>query len=112
MKIEYKRHINKDEYNRIEFLFVNYDYHDGNELICRILEKYFDMKYKIKVDEVSGIWFSIIRAYDSNDEYELVWHEDVGNYMFSKDQSDEANDRLERRLDIVVEELNRLMRKR
>lgn len=88
---------------------MNFEYHDGNELICRILEKYFNMKSEILVDEVTGIWFSVVRVYDELDDYEVVWDEDMGNLIYSTDQSEEINDRLEERVKFVAEKLNEIM---
>ena len=37
MSIQVVKHINKDENNRIEYLFVNFDFFDGNDLVAKIL---------------------------------------------------------------------------
>lgn len=36
MSITVKKHINEDEGNRIEYLFVNFDYFDLNDLVAKI----------------------------------------------------------------------------
>lgn len=44
MNIQAAKHINVDENNRIEYLFVNFDYLDGNDLIAKLFEKEYQMK--------------------------------------------------------------------
>ncbi len=43
MNINIVRHVNNDEGNRIEFLFVNYDYYDGNDLVVKIVNEKFEL---------------------------------------------------------------------
>ena len=107
MEITYKQHINTDKDNRVEFLLVNYDYIDGNEYLAKL----FKGEYGFVVDEkIDGWWYSIIRIHLDNSAYELVWHEDTGNEIYSLDQSKEENQNLQKRLDKVLSILNSRIR--
>ena len=61
-------------------------------------------------DKLDGIWFSIIRLYSDNDIYELLWHEDIGNIVYSVKQDETSIAELEVRLKHVLNELNRRIR--
>ena len=92
MSIRIVKHINKDENNRIEFLFVNFDFFDGNDLIVNILCKKYGM---IAGEKFDGMFYSIIPLNDKNKEYKLVWHEDIGNYFYSEDQDKKTLERIQ-----------------
>ena len=82
----YKKVINENKENRTEFLLINFDYEDGNDYLAKIFNKEFNMKVEKKKDY---IWFSIIKLCKKNTCYELLWHEDIGNIIYSLEQ-DEA----------------------
>ena len=82
----YKKVINENKENRTEFLLINFDYEDGNDYLAKIFNKEFNMKVEEKKDY---IWFSIIELCEKNTCYELLWHEDIGNIIYSLEQ-DEA----------------------
>lgn len=103
MSIRAVKHVNADENNRIEYLFVNFDYFDGNDLSAKILHE----KYGITLGEkIDGMFYSIITLYDMNNEYKLIWHEDVGNYIYSQNQDKASIDRLKELVDVIIKELN------
>ncbi|OLA46865.1 MAG: hypothetical protein BHW39_02900 [Firmicutes bacterium CAG:552_39_19] len=84
MEVTYKKHINVDKENRTEFLFVNWDYEDG----------------------VDYIYFSVIKLHLDKITYELLWHEDFGNMIYSIEQEEQVVDMLERRVKVVLSILN------
>ena len=47
MSIQAVKHVNKEESNRIEYLFVNFDFFDGNDLVAKI----FCEEYQLVSDE-------------------------------------------------------------
>ncbi len=106
MKIHVVKHMNKTENNRIEFLFQNFDFFDGNDLIAELFSKEYEMSASEKAD---GIFYSIIKLYKNNIEYELIWHEDVGNYMFSVNQDENIIEDLESKLKVIVNKLNEMI---
>lgn len=107
MSIQVVKHINKDEINRIEYLFVNFDYFDGNDFIAKLFEQEFQMLSDEKID---GIFYSIIKLHKISEEYNLIWHEDVGNYMFSVKQDEDSILELEQRLKVIVDILNKKLK--
>ena len=106
MNIQAAKHINVDENNRIEYLFVNFD---GNDLIAKFFEKEYQM---ISDEKVDGMFYSIIKLHKNLDEYDLIWHEDVGNYIFSVRQDKDTILVLEQRLKVIVDKLNEINRYR
>lgn len=103
MSIRVVKHINKDKGNRVEYLFVDFDYFDGNDLIAKL----FCERYQMVSDEkIDGIYYSIIKLHKESNEYDLIWHEDVGNYIFSLKQDETSLLELEQRLKFVVAKLN------
>ena len=94
----------KDE--RLEFLLKNFDYIDGNELIAKIMSDEFVFG---PAGQIDGIWYKIIRIKKNDLVYELMWHEDLGNSIYSLTQNDYENDLLESRMNNVVEILNAKM---
>lgn len=107
MSIRVVKHINEDENNRIEYLFVDFDYFDGNDLVAKILCQEYQMTSDEKID---GIWFSIIKLHKGSTEYDLVWHEDIGNFIFSLKQDEASAVELEQRLDFAVGKLNEMIK--
>ncbi len=103
MAIAYCIHYNKEK-KRTEFLLKNYDYFDGNEYLAGIFQKEYRLRILEKQD---GIWFMILRLGKKRNEYEMVWHEDVGNFIYCVEQSCEANDQLEKRLKHVIDIANK-----
>lgn len=102
-RIQVVKHINEEESNRIEYLFVNYDYFDGNDLVAKIFCEEFQMLSDQKID---GMYYSIIKLHKGSTEYDLIWHEDVGNYIFSLKQDKESIIELENRLDFIISKIN------
>lgn len=107
MSIQVVKHINKDEDNRIEYLFVNFDFFDGNDLVAKIFCEEYQMLSDEKID---GIYYSIIKLHKDSTEYNLIWHEDVGNYIFSLKQDEESTIELEQRLNFIVSKLNEMIK--
>ena len=88
-------------------MLVGFDYFDGNDLVVKI----FCQEYqKISDEKIDGIWFSIIKLHKESTEYDLVWHEDVGNYIFSLKQDEASIIELEHRLDFIVSKLNEMIK--
>lgn len=107
MSITVKKHINEEEGNRIEYLFVNFDYFDLNDLVAKIFCRQYQMVSDKKID---GIYYSIIKIHNDSDEYNLIWHEDVGNYIFSLKQDEKSILQLEQRLKFIIAELNEIIK--
>lgn len=49
-------------------------------------------------EKIDGIHYNIIRVYKDSAEYNLVWHEDVGNCIYSTKQDIESVLELEEKL--------------
>ena len=107
MKIAYKKHINTEKDNRVEFLLVNYDYIDGNDYLARLFQEEYGF---IVDDKIDGWWYNIIRIHLSSSTYEMVWHEDTGNEIYSLCQTKEENEILQQRLERVLNILNSRIR--
>lgn len=107
MSIKVVKHINKDEDNRVEYLFVNFDYFDGNNLVAKLFCREYQMLSEEKID---GMYYSIIKLHKDSTEYDLIWHEDVGNYIFSQKQDEASIIELEQRLEVIVAKLNEMIR--
>ena len=105
MSIQVVKHINNEQNNRVEYLFVNFDYFDGNDLIAKLFGKEYHM---ISDEKIDGIYFSVIKLHKGSTEYVLMWHEDVGNYIFSVQQDERSIHELEQRLDVIVSKLNKM----
>ena len=52
------------------------------------------------------IWFSIIKLCEKNTCYELLWHEDIGNIIYSLEQDKNTVNELELRLQKVLDVVN------
>lgn len=107
MSVNIVKHINKDENGRIEFLFVNFDFFDGNDLVAELFCREYQMLSEEKID---GIFYNIIKLHKNTTEYDLYWHEDVGNYIFSITQDDHSIIELEQRLKVIVSKLNEVLK--
>ena len=101
MNIRVSEFVDKDD--RVEFSFINFDYIDGSDAIAKILHKKCGVIVGEKFD---GIYYSVIPLSDGEYKHKLVWHEDVGNYVYSEDQSDESVARLRELAGIAVAEIN------
>ena len=101
-RVIYKKVINENKENRTEFLLINFDYEDGNDYLAKIFNKEFNMKVEEKKDY---IWFSIIKLCKKNTCYELLWHEDIGNIIYSLEQDEDTVNELELRLQKVLDVL-------
>lgn len=107
MSIQVVKHINKAQNNRVEYLFVNFDYFDGNDLVAKL----FCQEYQMISDEkIDGMYYSIIKLYENSIEYDLIWHEDVGNYIFSLQQDETSINELEQKLKVIVSKLNEMIK--
>lgn len=102
-RVIYKKVINENKENRTEFLLINFDYEDGNDYLAKIFNKEFNMKVEEKKDY---IWFSIIKLCEKNTCYELLWHEDIGNIIYSVEQDEDTVNELELRLQKVLDVVN------
>ena len=102
-RVIYKKVINENKENRTEFLLINFDYEDGNDYLAKIFNKKFNMKVEEKKDY---IWFSIIKLCKKKTCYELLWHEDIGNIIYSLEQDEDTVNELELRLQKVLDVLN------
>ena len=103
MSISYKRHLNNDENDRVEFLMINFDYIDGNDLLAKYFNEVYGMVAETKLD---GGYYSVIKLHLENTEYDLVWHEDIGNYLYSIQQDNATIDLLENRLKCIITKIN------
>ena len=103
MKVTYKKSINTEKGNRIEFLLINYDYIDGNDYLAKLFFEEYGFTVKKKID---GLWYNIIRICLDNSIYELLWHEDTGNELYSLNQTKEENEMLQQRLEKILCILN------
>ncbi|ATV56944.1 AraC family transcriptional regulator [Fusobacterium pseudoperiodonticum] len=102
-RVMYKKVINENKENRTEFLLINFDYEDGNDYLAKIFNKEFNMRVEEKKDY---IWFSIIKLCEKNTCYELLWHEDIGNIIYSVEQDEDTVNELELRLQKVLDVVN------
>ena len=102
-RVMYKKVINENKENRTEFLLINFDYEDGNDYLAKIFNKEFNMRVEEKKDY---IWFSIIKLCEKNTCYELLWHEDIGNIIYSLEQDEDTVNELELRLQKVLDIVN------
>ena len=102
-RVMYKKVINENKENRTEFLLINFDYEDGNDYLAKIFNKEFNMRVEEKKDY---IWFSIIKLCEKNTCYELLWHEDIGNIIYSLEQDKNTVNELELRLQKVLDVVN------
>ena len=102
-RVMYKKVINENKENRTEFLLINFDYEDGNDYLAKIFNKEFNMKVE---EKKYYIWFSIIKLCKKNTCYELLWHEDIGNIIYSLEQDEDIVNELELRLQKVLDVLN------
>ena len=102
-RVIYKKVINENKENRTEFLLINFDYEDGNDYLAKIFNKEFNMKVEEKKDY---IWFSVIKLCKKNTCYELLWHEDIGNIIYSVEQDEDTVNELELRLQKVLDVVN------
>ena len=102
MKIRKNKYIDQ-QHNRISFHLENFEYVDGGDLIAKL----FQMEYGFQIGEKTpGIWSRRLRIYKGAQIYEIYWHEDLGNEIYSLDQTKETISRLEEQLDHVLAVLN------
>ena len=102
-RVIYKKVITENKENRTEFWLINFDYEDGNDYLAKIFNKEFNMKVE---EKKYYIWFSIIKLCKKNTCYELLWHEDIGNIIYSLEQDEDTVNELELRLQKVLDVLN------
>ena len=106
MSVDIIKHINSHNENRIEYLLVNFDYFDGNDMIAEFFISEYQMFIKEKVE---GIHYTIIVLANDSTEYNFIWHEDVGNYIYSSKQDKASILELEKKLNSAVENLNKIL---
>lgn len=82
---------------------INYDYIDGNDYLARLFQEEYGF---IVDDKIDGWWYSIIRIHLKRSTYELLWHEDTGNELYSLNQTEKENEMLQQRLEGVLSVLN------
>ena len=104
MVVTYRKHTNMDKEGRIEYLLINWDYEDGGDYLAKIFQKEFSAIVEEKIDY---IYFSVIKLYIDDVHYELLWHEDIGNIIYSIEQDENTINVLETRLKIALDELNK-----
>lgn len=109
MKVTYKKSINTEKDNRMEFLLINYDYIDGNDYLAKLFSKMYGFIVEEKID---GLWYNIIRIRAGNSIYELLWHEDTGNELYCLNQTEEENEILQQRLEKILCILNEQIKER
>ena len=107
MNISFVKFINEYEDNRTEFLFVNFDYFDGNDLIAKILHENLGVEVGEKFD---GIWFSIIPLYYEGYEFKLLWHEDVGNCIYSESPEEKPIEKMRNLVEFAIGKLNEMIK--
>ena len=90
----------------MEYLFINFDYFDGNDIIAKLFVQEYQM---ISDEKIDGIYYSIIKLHKDSAEYDLIWHEDVGNCIFSLQQDELSINELEQRLEVIVKKLNEMI---
>lgn len=95
------------ENNIVEYWLLHYDFIDGNKYVAEILEQDYGMRI---TEEIDGIWYYITRMRDDACEYNLVWHEDIGNYIYSTEQDEQTLQELEARVHAVAEKLSQRFR--
>ena len=102
-KISYERYVNENKGNRVEFRLTNFDYYDGIDYLAKL----FCEKYSMWADEkVEGIFFDFIILHSNDDEYVLMWHEDIGTLIYTLNQSICGTAQLEAQLSAVIQEIN------
>ena len=106
MKVEYRKFTAPN--NRTEFLLANFDFIDGNDLLAKLFCEAYNMHVEEKFD---GIWFHTIRLKSGDADYELLWHEDTGNAIYSLEEKRKSTELLEERLGAVLERLNFILQK-
>lgn len=84
-------------------MIINWDYEDGGDYLAKIFCKEFGMSAKKKVDY---IYFSVTKLHLDKITYELMWHEDFGNVLYSIEQDEKIVATLEQRLKVVLSILN------
>lgn len=76
----YSKYVNRDKGNRVEFMLINFDYMDGIDFLAKL---FFEMYGIRRGDELDGIWFRTIELSSDQEQYVLLWHEDIGNEIYS-----------------------------
>lgn len=103
MLIKTVSHINREENDRVEYLIVNFEYRDAIDFMASFFQKEFNLT---QIEEIDGWWYRILKLRRDSDEYCLVWHEDVGSYMYSVKQDDASLREFEHMVNTVIGILN------
>ena len=103
MNIRLSREVNTNQGNRVEYWFNNFDFVDGGTYIAEILKQDYGMRV---TEEIDGIWYTITRMRDGACEYNVLWHEDIGNVVYTTQQDEQTLQELEARVHAVAEKLN------
>ena len=93
----------------IPFVRTNYnmvDYLPDDAQSTKAVQIMSDEFGFVPAGQIDGIWYKIIRIKKNDLVYELMWHEDLGNSIYSLTQNNYENDLLESRMNKVVEILN------
>ncbi len=69
MSIQVVKHVNKEQNNRAEYLFVNFDYFDGNDLVAKLFGQEYQMLSDKKID---GMYYSIIKLHKDSTKYDFL----------------------------------------
>lgn len=103
MKVGFLKHINVSKAGRVEFWLTNFDYIDGNKYLAKMFCDEFEMSIKETID---GIYFNTITLNTHYGLYQLLWHEDIGNVVYSEKQDTDVINKLEEQLGQIVAKLN------
>lgn len=103
MHVHLMRYHNREQGDRVEFIFDKFPYIDGWDLIVKIIDEKYGLKIGKKIDGIWTIWRII--GYKETD-IKLIWHEDCGNFMYCEDTSEYATACLIEFASLVEKELN------
>ena len=95
--------VNTNQGNRVEYWFNNFDFVDGGAYIAGILKQDYGMRV---TEEIDGIWYTITRMRDGACEYNVLWHEDIGNVVYTTQQDEQTLRELETRVHAAAEKLS------
>lgn len=97
----------EEQGNRVEFIFDDFPYIDGWDFIINIMSA----KYEIQSgDKIDGIWTSWRTICYKGVDIKLVWHEDCGNFMYCKEDSEYSVACLTELANLIEKELNDFFR--
>ena len=103
MNIVPYKYVNAHKDHAVEFWLTDYDFFDGNQYVAEVLAQDYGMRV---TEEIDGIWYTITRMRDDACEYNVLWHEDIGNVVYTTQQDEQTLQELEARVHAVAEKLN------